>query len=232
MTSGQIEALSSFAANHSDPDALLAKKRLFEALEAFGREQLSKHFYMRDFLYSEISAAYGIPNIPLDPEMALKAGRGLCENLLEPLHRTFGHVVVRSAFRSRVVNAYGNALGFNCGSNERNRAKHIWDWPAKDGSIGATACIVIPWFIDTKQYQDTRDWRPLAWYIHDHLQQYSEMVFFAKNAAVNLTWRKDEPLRKISSKASPYKGTLTERGADDHSGDHSSHYPGFPEFKG
>ena len=48
----------------------------------------------------------------------------------------------------------------------------------------------------------------------------------------DLTWRKDKPLRKISSKASPYKGTLTEPGADDHSGDHSSHYPGFPEFKG
>ena len=72
------------------------------------------------------------------------------------------------------------------------------------------------------------DWRPLAWYIHDHLQQYSEMVFFAKNAAFNLTWRKDKPLRKISCKASPHKGTLTEPRA----ADLSSHYPGFPEFKG
>ena len=130
-----------------------------------------------------------------------------------------------------MVNAYGNALGFNCGSNDRNRAKHIWDWPDERDCIGATACIVIPWFIDTKQYQDTRDWRPLAWYIHDHLR-YSEMVFFVKNAAFNLTWREREPRRKISCKAPPHKGTLTERGAADHSGDHSSRYPGFPEFKG
>ena len=97
--------------------------------------------------------------------------------------------------------------------------------------MGATACIVIPWFIDTKQYQDTRDWRPLAWYIHDHLPCYSEMVFFRSNAAFNLTWREREPRRKISCQASPHKGVLTKPGDANHSGDHSSQYPGFPEFK-
>ena len=136
MQSGDIEALSNFAAHQSEPDALSAKKRLFKALEAFGRERLSTHFYMRDFLYSEISAVHSIPNIPFDPELAVKAGRGLCENLLEPLHRTFGQVVVRSAFRSRVVNAYGNALGFNCASNERTRANHIWIGPTKMATSG------------------------------------------------------------------------------------------------
>ena len=227
MESRHVNRLQEFARAQSELDSPPANRLVLEALEAFGRERLSTHFFMRDFLYSEIAAVHGIPNIPSDPELAIKAGRGLCKNLLEPLHRTFGRVVVRSAYRSPVVNAFGNDFGFNCGSNKRNRAKHIWDLPAKDGSIGATACIVIPWFIDTKQYQDTRDWRPLAWYIHDHLR-YSEMVFFAKNAAFNLTWRKDKPLRKISCKASPHKGTLTEPRA----ADLSSHYPGFPEFKG
>ena len=228
MKSGDFDALRSFAANQGEADELFGKnrKRLFDALEALGRQRLSENFYMRDFLYSEISAVYGIPNIPSDPETAIKAGMGLCENLLEPLHRTFKGVVVRSAFRSRVVNAYGNALGHNCGSNSRNRAKHIWDWPLEDGCIGATACIVIPWFIRTERYQQTRDWRPLAWYIHDHLKDYSEMVFFATNAAFNLTWRERDPLREISSKAQPHKGAL------DHSGDHSSTYSDFPPFKG
>ena len=228
MESRHVNTLQEFAGAQSELDAPSANRRVLEALEAFGRERLSTNFFMRDFLYSEISAVHGIPNIPSEPELAIEAGRGLCEHLLEPLHRTFGRIVVRSAYRSSVVNAFGSDFGFNCGSNERNRAKHIWDWPAKDGSIGATACIVIPWFIDTKQYRDTRDWRPLAWYIHDHFEQYSEMVFFAKNAAFNLTWRNDNRLRKISSKASPYKGTLTEPRA----ADLSSHYPGFPEFKG
>ena len=232
MESRHIKTLQEFARAQSKSDAPSANRRLLEALESFGRERLSTNFFMRDFLYSEISAVHGIPNIPSHPELAIEADQGLCQDLLEPLHRTFGRVVVRSAYRSPVVNAFGADFGFNCGSNERNRAKHIWDLPANDRSIGATACIVIPWFIDTKQYQDTCDWRPLAWYIHDHLEQYSEMVFFAKNAAFNLTWRKDNPLRKISCKAPLHKGTLTEPGADDHSGDHSSYYPGFPVFKG
>ena len=229
----EIDRLQEFARAQIELDAPPANRRVLEALEAFGRERLSKNFFMRDFLYSEISAIHGIPNIPSDPELALKAGRGLCDNLLEPLHRTFGHIVIRSAYRSPVVNAFGNANSFNCGSNERNRAKHIWDWAHDDGCIGATTCIVIPWFIDTKHYQETRDWRPLAWYIHDHLRlHYSEMVFFVKNAAFNLTWRKRKRRCKISSCAPPQKGTLTKPGCPDHSGDHSSHYPGFPKFQG
>ena len=74
-------------------------------------------------------------------------------------------------------------------------------------------------------------WDTLDWYIHDHRQQHSEMVFFARNGAFNLTWRKDKPLRKISSKAR-CKGVVTERGADNHSGDHSSQHPGLPEYGG
>ena len=225
MNPKDIKTLTNFAAQQSESDAPTTIPRVLDALEAFGRERLSKHFFMRDFLYSEISAVHGIPNVPCDPVLALKAGKGLCEHLLEPLHRTFGQVVIRSGFRSRVVNAYGAEHGFNCGSNKRNRAKHIWDWRDKDGCMGATACIVIPWFIDTKQYQDTRDWRPLAWYIHDHLPCYSEMVFYKSNAAFNLTWREREPRRKFSSKVPPWKGDAN------HSEDHSAQYAGFPKLK-
>ena len=229
MKPRHVKALQDFARAQRESDAPSANRKVLEALEEFGRERLSTHFFMRDFLYSEISAVCGIPNIPCDPDLAIEAGQGLCKSLLEPLHRTFGQVVVRSAYRSPAVNAFGNANGFNCGSNERNRAKHIWDCTDADGSIGATACIVIPWFIDTKQYRETRDWRPLAWYIHDHLP-YSEMVFYPKNAAFNLNWRQRDPLRRIHSYAAP-KGLLTKSGVN-HTGVHSSEYPGFPELKG
>lgn len=227
MKPGDVKTLQDFARAQRESDAP-ANRKVLKALEEFGRERLSTHFFMRDFLYSEISAVHGVPNIPCDPDLAIEAGRGLCNNLLEPLHRTFGQVVVRSAYRSPAVNDFGNANDFNCGSNERNRAKHIWDCADADGSIGATACIVIPWFIDTKQYRETRDWRPLAWYVHDHLP-YSEMVFYPKNAAFNLNWRQREPLRRIHSNAKP-RGLLTKRDVD-HTGDHSSEYPGFPEFR-
>ena len=226
MESKYIKTLNEFAHEQSESDGPSPNRGVLQALEALGRERLSKHFFMRDFLYSEISVVHGIPNVPSDPELALKVGRGLCQHLLEPLHRTFGHIVVRSAFRSRVVNAFGRQHGFNCSSNEKNRAHHIWDWRDSDGCMGATACIVIPWFIDTEHYKETRDWRPLAWYIHDHLP-YSEMVFFAKNAAFNLTWREREPRRKILSRAQPHRGALSVN----QPGDHSSHYPGFPKLQ-
>ena len=37
----------------------------------FGRVRLSRTFFMRDFLYSEISAIHGIPNFPDDPDAAI-----------------------------------------------------------------------------------------------------------------------------------------------------------------
>ena len=55
------------------------------ALEDFSRVRLSPTFFMRDFLYSEIAGFHGIPNLPDDPDLAIAAGRQLCETLLEPL---------------------------------------------------------------------------------------------------------------------------------------------------
>ena len=165
-------------------------RSLMNALDDFGRERLSKHYFMRDFLYSEIAAAHGIPNVPDDAELAIKAGTALCRNLLEPLRHIFGHVTVRSTFRSANVNGFGNCHDMNCSSNRASYANHIWDHTDDDGFMGATACIVIPWFVDWMNEREGRDWRVLAWFIHDHLP-YSEMVFFVQNAAVNLTWRGD-----------------------------------------
>ena len=211
---------------------------MLKALEAFGRERLSRHFFMRDFLYSEIAAVHGIPNVPDDPKLAIQAGKGLCENLLEPLRRIFGHITIRSAFRSTTVNRYGNEHGFPCASNEKNYASHIWDHRDKNDIMGATACIVVPWFLDYPGYRDSKDWRPLAWFIHDKLP-YSEMEFYPLNAAFNLTWREKEPRRDIRmcagwacDAARLGKGygsqILTKPGYDNHEGDHSEHYQRFP----
>jgi len=85
----------------------LNKPTTVKALEDFGRVKLSKHFFMRDFLYSEISQIEGIPNIPDYPDRAIEAGRQLCEQLLEPLHERFAGIVIRSAYRAPAVNAKG-----------------------------------------------------------------------------------------------------------------------------
>ena len=122
--------------------------RTVRGLEEFSRIRLSGSFFMRDLLYSDISNLHGIPNLPGDPDLAIAAGRRLCDELLEPLQATFGRLAIRSAFRSRAVNAFGNAHHNNCASNERNYGRHIWDRRDARGSMGAMACIVVPWFAD------------------------------------------------------------------------------------
>lgn len=97
----------------------------YEKLEELGRVRLSKNFFMRDFLYSEIAAWHGIRNIPENPERAIHTGRMLCENLLEPLQSTFGRIHIRSGYRSPQVNEYGNHHNLNCASNEKNFGRHI-----------------------------------------------------------------------------------------------------------
>ena len=176
------------------------------SLETVGRVRLSKHFYMRDFLYSEISGFHGIPNIPDNPDLAIENGRAFCNALLDPLEETFGRIAVRSGYRSRALNDYGNANKLNCAASDNPIECHIWDRNSGDAAI-AGASVVIPWFAD--QYDQGRDWRDLAWWVHDHLP-YSEMWFFPKLAAFNLVWRPD-PLRTISSYIAP-KGMLLRAG--------------------
>jgi hypothetical protein len=77
------------------------------ALTDFGRVRLSKSFFMRDFLFSEIAAIHGFDNVPDDPALAIKAGTRLCADLLEPLQDTFGRLAIRSAYRSRQTNGFG-----------------------------------------------------------------------------------------------------------------------------
>src|SRR5262245_53914329 len=53
-----------------------------------------RSFFMRDFLYSEIANVHRISNLPDDPDLAIAAGRRLCEELLEPLQATFGRIAI------------------------------------------------------------------------------------------------------------------------------------------
>lgn len=197
------------------------------SLERLGRVRLSPNFYMRDFLFSEIAAIHGVPNIPEDPDLAIEAGSRLCQELLEPLQATFGRLAIRSSYRSPTLNAFGNAHKLNCARNALNYAHHIWDRRDSKGRIGACSSIVVPWFADLYE-KEGADWRSLAWYIHDHLP-YHSMWFFPKLAAFNLHWR-EEPEGRIDSYIAP-RGTLTKPGKANHSGSHSEWYANFPKLK-
>jgi hypothetical protein len=191
--------------------------------EDFGRVRLSRTFFMRDFLYSEVANIHRMTNLPDDPDLAVAAGRALCANLLEPLQATFGRLAIRSAYRSPKVNAFGNEHFQNSGSNETNRARHIWDQRSADGGMGAMATVVVPWLVD--RFETGMTWQAMAWWIHDHLP-YSELQFFPKLVAFNIGWH-ELPRRRITSFAAP-RGLLTKPGLPNHEGDHSKFYKGFP----
>lgn len=165
------------------------------ALEELGRVRLSDSFFMRDFLYSEISQIEAIPNIPDNPELAIEAGTQLCQLLLEPLQARFGRIAIRSAYRSPAVNAKGaeNGNQYSCAANEKNHAQHIWDHPDQDGYLGAMACIVVPALLPW--YETHKDWTPLAWWIHANLP-YTSQFWFPRLAAFNLGWRANPAVKQ------------------------------------
>ena len=189
----------------------MRKPGTYVSLETLGRERLSRHFHMREFLYSEIGNFHGRPNIPNDPNLALAAGRALCTELLDPIVDTFGPIAVRSSYRSPELNHFGatEVKPQKCAANPANYAGHIWDIRDAEGHMGACACISIPWFSD--QYDQGRDWRDLAWWVHDHLP-YSAMWFFPKRAAFNLTWN-EQPARSIDGYM-PRRVQLLRKGDD------------------
>ena len=196
-----------------------------DALEELGRARLSRSFFMRDCLYSEIANFYGVQNIPENSDLAIEVGEQLCKELLEPLNATFGRLAIRSAYRSRSVNALGNEKGHSCASNEKNFAGPIWDHLDADGFKGGTACVVVPWFAD--RYAEGADWRAMAYWIHNHLP-YSSLEFFPKLAAFNISWH-EKPKRAIHSFIrGPGVGIAQGEGPRS---DLASVYAGFPDLR-
>ena len=57
------------------------------SLETLGRVRLSKHFFMRDFLYSEIGNFHRVQNLPEIPDLAIACGRAFCETLVPMVFR-------------------------------------------------------------------------------------------------------------------------------------------------
>lgn len=199
-------------------------------LTTLGRVRLSKNYFMRDMLYTEVGNFCGIPNYPDVPDLAIEAGRNLCEQILEPLKAAFGHVAIRSAFRSFRLNGYAHEL-FKAGDasawaadNEYNAARHAWDQRDARGYLGATATVVIPAYID--YFERTRDWRSLAWWIRDHVPAHDEVIFFENLAAFNIRWYEGDGTRTIAfMRPIPhFEESLTSVNDADFRGDHAHLY--------
>lgn len=171
-------------------------KDVFWQLDKLGRTRLSEHFQFRQFLYSEIAAAFGIPNIPDDPQLAIQTGTKLCKEILEPVIAAFGPIIVRSGFRSAMLNQFGNENGLMCAANEKNFAYHIWDHRDADGNAGAAACIIVPALNEGRA--GLSSWQDLASWIDNNLD-YHRLTFFARDNAFNIGWH-ENPRREIYSR--------------------------------
>jgi hypothetical protein len=175
------------------------------ALTELGRVRLSKSFFMRDMLHSEIAQVHGLLNAPDEPDLAILVGTRLAEDLLEPLQERFGPMRIRSAYRSPEVNRLGwemRSAGkdeYACASNEYNAARHIWDELDADGCKGATACVGLPAFYD--MHPEEGSWRILARWIDRNLV-YSSVQFYPTYWAFNIQWH-ERPARRIDSFAEP-----------------------------
>jgi hypothetical protein len=199
-------------------------------LTELGRRRLSDNFFMREMLYSEVGNFYKVPNIPEVPELAIEAGENLCRLVLEPLRSAFGHIAIRSAYRSPTLNGHCHELykqGVSdswCTCNEDNAAYHIWDRRDGAGHLGATATIVIPSYIE--KYERTGDWRPLGWWIRDHIEHYAQVQFFRTLCAFNIRWYEGPADQSIGYLDPPTREVLTRRDAPNFQGDHSAFYDG------
>lgn len=205
----------------------MKKPQSVKTLEELGRVRLSKSFFMREFLYSEISQIEGVVNIPDDPDLAIASGRNLCENVLEPIQSALGRISLRSAYRSCKVNEIGAEKKYSCAKNEENYGKHIWDVRDANGYMGATACIIVTSFIP--YYERTGDWTALAWWIHDRIPGYADMTFFPKYAAFNISWHENPHYPKFISSyvKNPHTGKagyLTKQGMSNFASSHQEFY--------
>lgn len=177
------------------------QRNLFWKLEKIGRVRLSHHFFMRDFLHSEIGVAFGIPNVPENPDLAIQNGQRLCEEILEPIVASFGPIQIRSGYRSPTLNNFGYRNRLKCASNETNAAAHIWDRLDRFGRRGASACIVIPWCLDN--LDPNSDCRAFGLRLRD-IVPFDKITLFTAQFAFNIGWR-EEPRGLIQSyrKAKP-----------------------------
>ena len=201
------------------------------ALTELGRVRLSKHFFMRQMLYSEVGNHYGVRNVPEDPALAIRAGRTLCETLLEPLYEAFGGVVVRSAYRSPTLNDFchqkfrqGETACY-CSDNVYSAGRHIWDRRDDKGFMGATASVLVPAYLDF--YEQNSDCEPLAWWIRDNLPEYAEVTFYPPQGAFNIRWYEGESDQAIYEDVGPNMGEdrlITRRGMENFDGDHGHRY--------
>ena len=77
------------------------KRSQIRQYDKWSKTRLSKNFILRDFLFSAECAVMGLGNLPEDPAMAVRAGRALCDKVLEPVLAHFGKFAITFGYQCR-----------------------------------------------------------------------------------------------------------------------------------
>jgi hypothetical protein len=94
--------------------------------DAFTRTRLSKHFLLREFLYSSDSEFRGLSNMVDDRDAVVRAGKALCENILEPITEKFGKPFITFAYQAK----NGIEADWSLAKRKehpRSSSPHCWD---------------------------------------------------------------------------------------------------------
>lgn len=73
-----------------------------DTVENIDNDQLTKHFSLSEMLRSGTAIRFGIRNVPTEKE--IENLRALCQNVLEPLRRRYGRIIITSGFRCKELN--------------------------------------------------------------------------------------------------------------------------------
>jgi hypothetical protein len=107
------------------PKPIKNYKAKFRQYEDLARVRLSKNFILRDFLFSTEAAVLGLSNLPEDNEMVIRAGKALCEKVLEPILAQFGRFAITFGYQCREAIEYG--ISPDKLTNPRSSNPHSWD---------------------------------------------------------------------------------------------------------
>src|SRR2546428_315175 len=98
-------------------------KFIMEDFDKWTRTRLSQNFIMRDFLFSSQGDILEKPNRPSDdPEMVIRAGKMLCEEVMEPVLEKFGKFAITFGYQSRELIEAGYPK-----AKKHSSDPHQWD---------------------------------------------------------------------------------------------------------
>lgn len=120
-----------------------------EQYEALALVRLSKNFILRDLLFSTECAARGFTNYPEDPDMVIRAGRALCEKVLEPVLKRWGRFAITFGYQSREGIEYGWSQAKR-DANPRSSNPHQFDRRTWGGEIYARVDL-LPYCVEDSE---------------------------------------------------------------------------------